>query len=118
MTLHPKSATCPEVVCLVYVLPNELPRALRLTPKNSPWCCVARTEANELANPLRSFWNIISRLKAVIRSKHMYPNETVVPTKEDWQWVSSPSCPWVPRVIRWYLSLGMAVHCRFPTEML
>lgn len=26
----------------------------------------------------------------------MYPNETVFPTREDWQWVSSPWCPWAP----------------------
>lgn len=27
-------------------------------------------------------------------------------------------CPWAPRFARRYLSLGTAVHCRFPTEML
>lgn len=73
---------------------------------------------NEQANPLRGFWNGISRLKAVVRSKYMYPNETVFPTREDWWCVSSPWCSWALHLIRQHLWLGTAVHCRFPTEML
>jgi len=79
---------------------------------------VACTESNELANPLKGFWNIVSKLKAAVRSKCVYPNKTVLPTREDWWWLSSPSSPWAPCLLRRYLSFGIAIHCRFQAEML